>query len=143
MTFQGVTLDLDGESGPVRARIHGMPVVAREGGDGYRYASPEFGAEFLDAVIRGIPQAERTGLPWSRVTRCTRCVSSLESPTSEANFSVPIRLRALPEFDVEIRMPALTCGQCGTIQMPPSSEVDYHRTEALSEAFKRARVDPR
>jgi hypothetical protein len=143
MTFQGVTLDLRGESGPVRVQIHRMPVIARERGDRYRYASPEFGAEFLEAVIRGIPQAERTGLPWSRVSRCTRCASLLGSPTSEGNFAVPIRLRALPEFDVEIAMPAFTCGQCGMIQMPPSREVDYHRTEALSDAFKQARVDPR
>ena len=142
MTFQGVTVDLAGESGPVRARIHRMPVIAHLDRPGYRYASPEFGAEFLEAVISGIPVADRGGLPWSRVTRCAGCTLPLDSPHSEADFFVSIQLAELPQFEVEIGMPAMTCGHCGTVQMPPSRELDVHRSEALLQAFKAADVGP-
>ena len=142
MTFQGVTLDLEGESGPVRVRIRHMPVIARAAGDGYRYASPEFGSELLEAVIAGTQQANQTGLPWSRVARCAACALPLDPPVSDSDFVVPIRLPGLPQFDAEFRMPTLTCGHCGTVQMPPSRELDFHRTEALLQAFKAAHIDP-
>jgi hypothetical protein len=142
VTFQGVKLDLSGESGPVRAHIRGMPVMVRTAADGYRYASPDFGAEFLGAVIAGVPEADRTGVPWNRVTRCAGCTLPLSAPTSEADFKVSIQLRGLPQFEVEIRSPSVTCDHCGTVQMPPSRDLDFHRTEALLQAFKAAGVEP-
>ena len=142
MTFQGVTLDLAGESGPARARIRGMPVISGTTGGGYRYASPDFGSDFLEAVIAGVPEADRTGLPWSRVTRCSNCALPLGSTVNDADFSVSIQLPELPPFEVDIRMPAMTCGHCGTVQTPPSRELAFHRTEALLRAFKAARVEP-
>lgn len=142
MTFQGLTIDLVGESGPVRARIHGMPVAAPLSGGGYRYASSEFGPDFLESVIAAMPRPIRNGWPWHRVSQCATCTAPLDSPVLEAAFSFPIQLPTLPTFEVLINMPAMTCRRCGTKHVADTSELDFHRTEALAQAFKAADLRP-
>jgi hypothetical protein len=142
VSFQGVTIDLAGRSGPVQVQIRDMPVVARMDGPGYRYPTPEFGSEFLEAVVDGMPTADRAGWPWRRVTRCGVCQSLVSSPIPEAEFAIPIRLTELPEFRVEFRLPAIKCEQCGLEQMLADNTISFHRTEALSQAFKAAQVEP-
>ena len=100
----------EGPAADVTVEISGLSV--RETVKGLRYPYGNFGAEFLDALHKGLIAPARKGLIRStRVCRvCGADVSAVaEGPTAA---SVDVTLGRVPPIHLEIVMPGLTCPNC-------------------------------
>ena len=119
-----------------------MPVRTDAGGEGYRYPYGDFGADLIESVFNGLPFMERSGPPWARRDRCRKCGAEVPTETSVTEFTLPMRLDSIPEFDVTFTMPARTCSACGAKQISHDRTLEFHVSESLVQAFDAGHVRP-
>jgi hypothetical protein len=136
------TLDLAGASGPVEVRVGGMPVRTDAGGVRYRYPYSDFGADLIEELYRQLPRARRSGPPWRRRDACRDCSVELSDGTTDAEFTMAMRLDAIPPFEVVYRAPAIRCGRCATQQISNDRDLEFHISESLVKAMDAGNVKP-
>lgn len=138
------TTDLSGQADAVEAKLHGFPYRSCAENHERVYMYPEFGSD-LEAFLFGgaIPQTRARGM-LGRGEACARCGSRLSwIRTPPLEFRLEPRLRNAPPFDLELRMPAIACANCVTVQVRASTfGKSVNPLEAIRGAFEAGGIRP-
>lgn len=142
MAGELVHVGIAGEAGAASVRIDAMPVRPDAGG-GLRFAYPDFGADLAPALWDQLPLADRSGPPWSRRDTCSRCRADLTAPVEGRSVEFEIALKQVPQFRMELTLPASQCTACGDVQvMSHGRQTEADVFEALTRGMKAANVRP-
>jgi hypothetical protein len=128
---------IEGVQADTRAVFEGFPYQGCPQGHGGQFVYPDFGAELIEEVFKGIPTWKTQGV-LNRHALCGSCGSPIDESREEpSTFQIPINLRDEYRFHLEITAPARKCASCGLSQVEArdrafSSEV----ADAMIAAFK-------
>jgi hypothetical protein len=117
-----LTIDLSAEAQGVEAKFVGVPYRSCAEDHERIYVYPDFGSDLREFIFGGaIPQTKKAGL-LGRGESCGRCGARLAwIRTPELEFRVEPRLRDAPPFELVLRMPAIACANCVTVQVRTST----------------------
>jgi hypothetical protein len=117
------TTDLSAKTELVEVRLGAFPYRSCPQNHDKLYVYPEFGRDLKDFLFGdAIPRTKKGGGLLGRGDVCTRCGARLEwirMPLLE--FRLEPRLRTAPPFELVLRMPAIACANCVTVQVRDST----------------------
>jgi hypothetical protein len=139
------TTDLTAKTELVEVSLRAFPYRSCTQNHDKIYVYPEFGRDLHDFLYGGaIPRTKKGGGLFGRGDVCARCGARLEwirMPLLE--FRLEPRLRTAPPFELVLRMPAIACSNCVTVQVRAST---FGRTvdpfDAILSAFQAAGIEP-
>jgi hypothetical protein len=106
-----------------------------------RFPDPDFGAYLIDAVFwrdevpLGQPDFGRVKV------KCYACGKAIhKEPVRQSEVAGLLTIGDLPEFGIRIRGPVVDCPLCGSEQLWATREVGTNVSDAMMDAFKRARL---
>ena len=133
---------LSGRHGEAEVIFRDLPTLfCGEEGHPRRFATPEFGVYLIDAVFwhKEVPLG-RPGFWWVKV-KCYECGKAIhKEPVRQSEVAGLINIGDLPEFAIRIRGPVADCPVCGSTQLWATSEINTDVSDAMVDAFKRAKL---
>jgi hypothetical protein len=139
------TTSLSAETELVEAKLMGFPYRSCAQNHERAYLYPGFGSDLKDYLFGGaIPRTKRGGGLLGRAETCTRCgarLSWIRMPLLE--FRLEPRLGNAPPFELVLRMPAVACANCVTVQVLSSTfGTTVNPLDAILAAFEAGRITP-
>ena len=139
------TTDLSAETELVEVKLRGFPYRSCERNHERVYVYPEFGSDLREFLFGGaIPRTKKSGGLLGRGAACARCgvrLAWIRMPL--LLFRLEPRLRNSPPFELVLRMPAVACSNCVTVQVLAST---FGKTvnpfDAILPALKAGGVTP-
>ena len=106
-----------------------------------RFPDPDFGVYLIDAVFwRDEVPLGRPGF-WRVRVKCLECGKAIhKEPVRQSEVAGLLTIGDLPEFGIRIRGPVADCPLCGTEQLWATTEVGTDVSNAMVDAFKRAKL---
>ena len=102
---------ISGQAGDVAVTL--TELSFRKTPTGGRYAYPDFGSDFIQALHEALGTPRRRGLLRSTLV-CPWCGRDLDVNTSDrVRVAVEVALRRIPPVRVDAEMPGIRCGSCG------------------------------
>ena len=116
------TTDLTAKTELVEVSLRSFPYLSCAQNHDKFYVYPDFGRDLKDFLYGGaIPRTKKGGL-LGRGDVCTRCGARLtwiRMPLLD--FRLEPRLKGAPPFELVLRMPAIACANCVTVQVREST----------------------
>ena len=116
------TTDLYAETELVQARLGAFPYRSCAQNHEKIYVYPDFGSDLREFLYGGAIPRTRKGGRLGRGAECTRCGARLtwiRMPLLD--FRLEPKLRDAPPFELVLRMPAVACANCVTVQVLAST----------------------
>jgi hypothetical protein len=139
------TISLSGEAQDVEARLGFFPYRSCEENHERIYIYPEFGSDLRDFLFSdAIPKTKRPGGRLPRGDACARCGARLAwIRTPQLEFRLEPRLRHAPPFELVLRMPAVACSNCVTVQVLASTfGTNVNPLDAILAAIESGGITP-
>jgi len=132
---------INGQAQQVRVTLTGLSF--RQTSAGRRYAYPDFGSDFIDALYKQLEGPNRRG--WIRSTfLCPSCGRSLDGvPTGQVAVATDLVLSRIPAFHLDLEMPGMICPGCDRrLVMIDDRDLQSDLSDALIDAFNQAGLAP-
>jgi Zn-finger nucleic acid-binding protein len=115
----------------------------RQTSAGRRYAYPDFGSDFIQALHARLVRPRRRGLFRSTVL-CPSCERSLGSvAVGLVTVTADVDLRRIPAIHIELEMPGMVCPGCDRrLVMMDDRNVESDLSDALIDAFHHLGLAP-
>lgn len=132
---------ISGRSQDVSVTLTGLSF--RQTSRGRRYAYPDFGSDFIDALHKALVGPRRRGL-FRATPVCAWCEASLDGVARQrVKVATDVALAKIPPIHLDIEMPGLTCSRCGRpMVMIDDRDVASDLSDALIAAFNSAGIAP-
>ena len=132
---------IDGRSTTVNVTLTGLSF--RQTSAGRRYAYPDFGSDFIDALHKRLVGPRRRGLIRSRLL-CPSCGRSLDGvPTGQVTVATDVDLARIPVIHLDLEMPGMICPGCDRrLVRIDDRNVQSDLSDAVIDAFDRAGMAP-
>jgi hypothetical protein len=102
-----------------------------------RYVNDQFGLFMLDEVFRRQSILSKLRGLMRKMHHCRQCDATLMGlKAHRRRFSLDISYKDLPEFKLEIEMPAIPCRNCGTSNAVNEQNTENIISGAIVEAFQ-------
>jgi hypothetical protein len=138
------TVDLFAQAQGVDAKLTGFPYRSCSEGHEKVYVYPDFGSDLSEFIFGGaIPKTKKAGL-LGRGESCAGCGARLVwTRTPQLEFRIEPRLRDAPPFELVLRMPAIACANCLTLQVRASTfGKRVNPLDAILAAFQAGGISP-
>ncbi|HEY7131097.1 MAG TPA: hypothetical protein VH440_02545 [Candidatus Limnocylindrales bacterium] len=120
------------------------PMPFRQTESGRRFASPDFGPDFIVELHERLPARRSRGLFRPKLV-CPMCGTNLDAePVGRMAVAVDVALKRLPSpIRVELEMPGVGCPGCHrTLVNSDDGNVDSDLSDALIDAFRAGDIRP-
>jgi hypothetical protein len=137
-----------GRLDPISSQTHDVTVTLTDlsfvqTSRGRRYAYPDFGSDFIEALHKALVGPRRRGL-FRSTPVCAWCEASLDGVVRHSvTVATDVVLTKVPPIHVDLDMPGLTCSRCGRpMVMIDDRAVASDLSGALIAAFNSAGLAP-
>jgi ribosomal protein S27AE len=132
---------IEGRASQVSLTLTGLSV--RKASSAWRYAYPDFGSDFIHALLGELAGPRRGGLLRSKLV-CPTCGSSLDGVAIDrVTVAADVGLSRIPPIHLDLDMPGMECPKCGRrLVAIHDNNVESDLSDALIAAFNRAGVAP-
>lgn len=115
----------------------------RQTNGGRRYAYPDFGSDFIQALHGQLVGPRRRGL-FRATLLCPSCGRSLDGVLiGQVTVATDVDLRRIPPIHVDVEMPGMVCPSCDRrLVAIDDRNVQSDLSDALIDAFNRAGIAP-
>lgn len=132
---------ISGQSQQVKLTLTGLSF--RQTSAGRRYAYPDFGSDFIQALYKQLVGPGRRGLIRSTF-HCPSCGRSLDGVTiGQVTVATDVNLPSIPPIHLDLDMPGMVCPDCGRrLVMIDDRNVQSDLSDALIDAFNQSGLGP-
>jgi ribosomal protein L34E len=128
---------LIGKYKQVRVTFIDTPFFKTAGETAVKHTDDQFGLFILDEIFsRQSILSKLKGL-LKKTHHCRKCDADLMGlKAHRRKFMLKLKYKDLPEFQLEIQMPAIPCRKCGTANVVNEDSTQYVISGAIALAFK-------
>ena len=132
---------VSGRSQQVRVTLTGLSF--RQTSAGRRYAYPDFGSDFIQALHKQLVGPRRRGLIRSTLL-CPSCGRSLDGVAiGQVTVGTDVDLPRIPAIHLDLAMPGMVCPGCDRrLVMIDDRNVQSDLSDALIDAFNQSGMAP-
>ena len=124
----------------VRVAFIGASFLSSEGAAKPKDLDDSFGLFVLDEVFRRQSILSKLKGLMRKTHHCRKCDADLMGlKAHRRRFALNIKYKALPEFQLEIEMPAIPCRKCGTSNAVNEQNTEFIISGAIAKAFESAK----
>ena len=130
-----------GQSQQVKVTLTGLSF--RQTSKGLRYAYPDFGSDFIQALHKQLVGPRRRGLIRSTLL-CPSCERSLDGlAVGRVAVETDVDLSRIPAIHLDLEMPGMVCPGCDRrLVMIDDRNVQSDLSDALIDAFNQSGMSP-